>query len=165
MPLISNVNAYRNQVQFNINLMNMPLLSVRKVRLANGRKAIKEFGGTTKLALALGHASPSTLSQVFGPNPNRSPTEGLMRDIERVLGLASGTLDQPDSPTTEAQPLHLDAAISIVESASIVFATSSPNITPQLACKVIVALLDEASERNEMPSSSQIERLIRLAAT
>ena len=86
-----------------------------------------------------------------------------MRDIERILELSPGTLDQPSSPLPATQPLLFEDAISIVESASKVLETVAPGIGPQHACKVISALLDEAKERNEMPSSTHIERLIRLA--
>jgi hypothetical protein len=64
---------------------------VRKLRMENLR-ALREAvaDGNT----ALGGKSPQMLAQVMGPNPERTIGEDLARDLERILSLPYGYLDQ-----------------------------------------------------------------------
>lgn len=51
----------------------------------------------------MGYSNASFLTQQFGPNPTRSPSESTMRKLEEVIGLAEGSLDvDPSSAKTNA---------------------------------------------------------------
>jgi hypothetical protein len=73
------------------------------IRRENGRAAIEKAGGTTKVSKKMGYSNASFLTQQFGPNPTRSPSEGTMRKLEEVIGLDEGSLDvDPSSVKTNA---------------------------------------------------------------
>lgn len=69
--------------------------SVYDVRLKNLRLLIKQWESATSLARKLGHANASFLVQLAGPNPRRTISEKVARDIEAKLRLPAGWMDQP----------------------------------------------------------------------
>jgi hypothetical protein len=54
----------------------------------------------------MGHANPSFLVQMAGPNPTRNVSEKTARHLESALGLPAGWLDLPQAA---AQPVSVDA--------------------------------------------------------
>jgi hypothetical protein len=77
------------------------MTTIEDIRRANGRDLIRIHGAST-IAQLLGHGSPSTLSQIFGPNPTRQPTEKLARKIESALNLKPLSMDAP--PAVQPAP-------------------------------------------------------------
>lgn len=72
----------------------MQIMDVHKIRRANLRRLIEQWGGPTTLAKRLGHASGSYLAQLAGPNPSREVNEKVARSIEQALDLPANWLDQ-----------------------------------------------------------------------
>jgi hypothetical protein len=76
-----------------------------------------EWGGPTSLALKLGHANGSFLSQLAGPHPSRKISEDTARSIEKKLALAPLWMDQdhglqhPPKPT----PVQADLLASVTK--------------------------------------------------
>lgn len=65
------------------------------VRLQNLRLLIKQWGGATSLAAKLGYSTPSYVVQLAGPNPRRTVSEKVARDMEAKLKLAPRWMDEP----------------------------------------------------------------------
>ena len=73
-----------------------PLLAdVYAYRRENLRYIRDTTGGPTKLALRLGHANGSFISQIIGLKPRREISEAMAREIEAKLELQPGALDKP----------------------------------------------------------------------
>lgn len=70
-------------------------LSIYDTRRENLRILFKRHGGKTKVALKLGHANASYMSQLAGPNPTKKISEDVARDIEKKLELEEGCMDVP----------------------------------------------------------------------
>lgn len=73
------------------------------IRLQNLRLLIKQWEGATTLARKLGHANASYLVQLAGPNPRRTVSEKVARDMEDKLRLPARWMDEP----------HADAHVQI----------------------------------------------------
>lgn len=67
--------------------------AVYAARRQNLRLLVEKFGGTGALGTALGYTSGSFISQIISDPPQRNLTEGVARDMESKLRLASGWLD------------------------------------------------------------------------
>lgn len=70
---------------------NAKLIAIRR---SNADKAIANAGGAAKVAKVMGYKNASYLSQLFGPNPTRDPSERFMRRLEVALGLDDRSLDR-----------------------------------------------------------------------
>lgn len=73
------------------------------IRVQNLRLLIQQWEGTTTLAKKLGHANPSYLVQLAGPNPRRTVSEKVARKMEEKLRLPPRWMDEP----------HADAHVQI----------------------------------------------------
>jgi hypothetical protein len=69
---------------------------VRLLRVKNLRALQDFYGSTAELSRRIGKA-PSFVTSLCGPNPRRDVGEVLARDIEQLLHLSSGWLDQEHS--------------------------------------------------------------------
>lgn len=84
-------------------------MDLYQTRIANARRVFKERGGLAPVAKLMGYSGSSALSQIFGPNPTRTPGEKIARKLESVLGLPTGSLDEFVPGVTdgyEAMPLR-----------------------------------------------------------
>jgi hypothetical protein len=72
---------------------NSKIEYVKQIRRNNLRQMIKSEGNTA-LAMKLGHANGSYLSQLAGRSATRSISEDVARDIESKLGIPLGSLDR-----------------------------------------------------------------------
>ncbi len=89
----------------------MPSLTkvVNDIRRDNLMRLIDALGGPTSLALKLGYANGTYLSQLAGRNPSRTVGEKVARMVETKLSLPDGWMDTPNMPvvfdrTTRAAP-------------------------------------------------------------
>ena len=69
-------------------------MDLKRLRLENGRKVIKRFGGVAQVARKMGYKNASYLVQIFGPNPTRPPSEKTCRALEEAMGLIACELDR-----------------------------------------------------------------------
>lgn len=95
------------------------MLDIYKVRRANLRKLIEQWGGPTSLATKLGHSNGSYLAQLAGPTPSREVSERVARSIEKSLNLEAGWLDMnhragPSRKDDELDPNLLTKVVSAV---------------------------------------------------
>lgn len=67
---------------------------VHAIRLQNLRLLIRQWETATSLARKLGHANASFVVQLAGPNPRRTISEKVARQIEDKLKLPTGWMDQ-----------------------------------------------------------------------
>lgn len=89
-------------------------------RRTNLRQLMAEWGGPTSLALKLGHANGSFLSQIVGPHPTRKISEDVARGIEKKLKLPERWLDQEHAGVVggeapQPQPLQGDLLASVTK--------------------------------------------------
>lgn len=61
-------------------------------------RTLAEIHGSSKLAKMLGYRQPSYISQMIGPNPERTVSEKNARAYEIALQLPAGYLDTPLFP-------------------------------------------------------------------
>lgn len=67
---------------------------VHAIRLQNLRLLIRQWETATSLARKLGHANASFVVQLAGPNPRRTISEKVARQIEDKLKLPTLWMDQ-----------------------------------------------------------------------
>lgn len=143
-------------------------MDLTSLRIANARKAMEAVGGVNKAAVKMGYANAAFLSQIFGPNPTRSPTEKTMRRLEKALELEEGSLDKepvPELPaqsagvTTQIDPGQLAQVITLVNRLLEEEKVSLP--TDRFANLVAVAY-DEAAEHAGQARESKLRQVVRL---
>ncbi|WP_156136060.1 hypothetical protein [Delftia sp. ZNC0008] len=143
-------------------------MDLTSLRIANARKAMEAVGGVNKAAAKMGYANAAFLSQIFGPNPTRSPTEKTMRRLEKALELEEGSLDKEAAPelpaqsavvTTQIDPGQLAQVITLVNRLLEEEKVSLP--TDRFANLVAVAY-DEAAEHAGQARESKLRQVVRL---
>lgn len=143
-------------------------MDLNSLRIANARKAMEAVGGANKAAAKMGYANAAFLSQIFGPNPTRSPTEKMMRRMEKSLELEAGSLDKEPAPelpvqsvvaTTQIDPSQLAQVITLVNRLLEEEKVSLP--TDRFANLVAVAY-DEAAEHAGQARESKLRQVVRL---
>ena len=143
-------------------------MDLTSLRIANARKAMEAVGGVNKAAAKMGYANAAFLSQIFGPNPTRSPTVKTMRRLEKALELEEGSLDKeplPELPvqsavvTTQIDPGQLAQVITLVNRLLEEEKVSLP--TDRFANLVAVAY-DEAAEHAGQARESKLRQVVRL---
>lgn len=130
---------------------------VFKTRRENLRRLAAEWGGPTSLAKKLGHSNGSALSQVIGPHPRRMIGERQARDIERLLQLPLGWLDEEQHG--RKQPVK-DELLSRVVAAVATCAQDARLTVPPDKFADVCALVYETGQVDE----THILRLLRLAS-
>lgn len=169
-------------------------LELHEIRRANGRAAIANAGGTNAVAQTMGYANPSYMSQLFGPNPDRKPTEKIMRRLEVALGLDSMSLDNPDSDAVRnadkwvpirtskqrrslllqeaavqaaAATRHMTAEMvrSTIDMVSRIIETERISVTPAKALSLASLAITDAMEHGGQPREQHIQTLVRLAGS
>ena len=131
---------------------------LEEVRRENGRKLIQTHGGT-KLATLLGHKSPSTLSQIFGPNPTRTPTEKLMRRMEEALGLPTGSTDGDMTPPPA---VTTDTVAAVIRLVGVVLESEALSLPPRRFADVVALAYTDTMEHGGKPRETHIRSVVRL---
>lgn len=146
-------------------------MDIKTARIANARLAIERAGGVKKVSTLLGYANASFLSQMFGPNPTRDPSEKTTRRLEDALGVEPGAFDQPPvaalpqpAPVSTIQAAHVDAArlaqmISLVNRL-IEDERASVN-TDKFATLVSIAY-EDAEDHDGQPRESRLRQVVQL---
>lgn len=130
------------------------------VRRENGRRALARFGGTAKVAQLLGHASASSLSQVFGPTPSRQPSEKLVRRIEEVTGLPRLSLDQPGGG--DPPPAGTEVVATVIHLVGQIMESEDIDLTPSRFADVVALAYTDTMEHGGEPREGHIRSVLRL---
>jgi hypothetical protein len=144
-------------------------LTVFDVRRNNLRQLAAEWGGPTMLALKLGHASGSFMSQIAGPHPRRDISEKVARKIERTLKLQRGWLDvdrrrgAPAGNSTAPSPTAVDPDLLVSVTQAVLFEVQQADGKAMMA-KVpeLVSLAYKHASDAGAVDASFIRHLIRL---
>lgn len=134
-----------------------PLVEIRR---ENGRRAIDKHGGVAKIARLMGHSSPSTLSQVFGPNPSRAPTENLARKLEKALDMPMLSLDQHSGQSAASSTTEVVAGV--IRLVGEIMASESVNLPVQRFSDVVALAIADTMEHEGVPRESHIRQVVRL---
>lgn len=133
-------------------------------RRANGRRVIESYGAAN-LARALGHKSGSTLSQVFGPKPTRTPTENLMRNIERVLQLPTLALDAEVpklAPAPAAPQGTTETVATVIKLVGSVLESEAMSLPPSRFADVVLLAFKDTVEHGGQVREQHIRDVVRL---
>ena len=133
--------------------------SVYDTRLRNLRQLMRERGGPTSLAKALGHSNASYLAQIAGPNPRRSIGEKAARDIEAKLHLPAGSLDLTTQP--RRNPIEIELLAQCVHAVTAAATDTRRKPTPAQFAE-LVALVYEGARSSGQLDEDFIHRLLRL---
>lgn len=92
-------------------------MEIGEIRRENLRSYIKNNGGPSAVAAALGYSNASFLVQMAGPSPVREVTEKSAREFEKKLSLPIYYFDTPPvgapvATRPSAQPFNEDAFIA-----------------------------------------------------
>jgi hypothetical protein len=142
-------------------------LTVFDVRRNNLRQLAAEWGGPTMLALKLGHASGSFMSQIAGPHPRRDISEKVARKIERTLKLQRGWLDvdrrRGAPPAVAPSPTAVDPDLLVSVTQAVLFEVQQADGKAMMA-KVpeLVSLAYKHASDAGAVDASFIRHLIRL---
>lgn len=135
------------------------------MRLTNGRQAIERAGGVGQVAKKMGYSNPSFLVQMFGPNPNRVPSEKTMRKMEKALALANGSLDGQPIP---ALPPVGTSAIDAVQLGNIIRLVGklaeeeAVRLSPDRFATLVSMTYDEATEHGGQLRETRIRQVVQL---
>lgn len=169
------------------------MIELTEIRRANGRHHIALAGGTKAVSETMGYANPAYLSQIFGPNPDRTPTEKLVRKLEAALGLPERTLDDPATeavanadnwvPTRtsrlrQVRLLQEEAAKrvqvapektaemvqSVVDLIGKIIDAEKLDMSPLKTLDIVNMAVTDALEHGGTPREQNIESWVRLAA-
>lgn len=133
--------------------------SIYDIRLENLRSLITTWGGPTSLSRKLGHANGSFVAQLAGPHPRRLVGEKVARQIESVLNLPMGWMDQAHAARVgDVQP---DALTQCVQAVATVVQDSGARLEPAKFA-AIVALIYEHHQQTGDLSEAYINRLVEL---
>jgi hypothetical protein len=136
------------------------------IRRENGRRVIEQHGAT-KIAQLLGHASPSMMSQVFGPRPRRNPTEDLMRRIEGVLNLPIGSLDVPAGQIAPSAPVavsagDVDTVAMVIRLVGEMLEKDGVAVAPRRFADAVALIYTDAMEHGGKPREHHVQQVARL---
>ncbi len=130
-------------------------------RRNNGRRLIQQHGAS-KISDLLGHASPSTLSQIFGPNPTRQPTEKFVRRMEQVLNLEPGSMDK-STETKPAQPVvSADTVAAVIRLVGELAESEDVLLSPRRFADVAALAYTDSVEHGGIPREAHIRQVVRL---
>lgn len=141
-------------------------MDLNETRRANARKAMEKFGGVSKVSRAMGYSNPSYLTQIFGPNPTRSPTEKTMRRMEEAMGLRDGELDEaPGSALPRvgtASPLDaatLSRALTLVGQ---IVREEAAQVSPDRFATLVTMAYEDSIERGGEMREARIRQVVQL---
>lgn len=136
---------------------------IEEVRRANGRRIIESYGAAN-LARELGHKSGSTLSQVFGPRPTRTPTEKLMRKIKEVLNLPARSLDEDVGKPVPASPpaAATDTVATVIKLVGSVLESESLTLPPSRFADVVLLAFHDTMEHGGKIREQHIRSVVKL---
>jgi len=143
-----------------------------RTRIANTRLAIERAGGVNKVAELLGYANASYLSQMFGPNPTRVPSEKIVQRMEKTLGLAEGELDRPLAAVVPSKVSHSDShPVSQIDSeqlsrmialATKIIEEEKVQLSRDRFASLVSLAYEESAEHAGRPSESKLRQVVRL---
>ena len=134
--------------------------SVYEQRRANLRNLVAQWGGPTSMAKKLRHSNGSYLAQLIGPNPSREISEKVAREVEDILNLPAGWLDQPQPG---AQQVDDQTVSDCVRAVSAALGDLGAVATPQRMAD-LVALAYEHCKLVGRVDENFIIKLVRLTA-
>ena len=110
----------------------------------------------------MGYSNASFLTQQFGPNPTRSPSESTMRKLEEVIGLAEGSLDvDPSSAKTNA--VSTDLISNVVRTVGSAMGQEHiAGLSPDKHAELIALVLNDTMEHGGQPREDHTRALVRL---
>jgi hypothetical protein len=135
----------------------MPSSELDEIRRENGRRLIQKHG-QGNIAELLGHASSSTLSQIFGPKPTRAPTEKMVRKMEQALGLPDRSLDESNAPPA-ASPESTETVIRLV---GAVVDSESVTLSGTKFSSLALWALQDAKDHGGQPREECIRSVVKL---
>jgi|APEBP8051073220_1049391.scaffolds.fasta_scaffold04791_5 hypothetical protein len=141
-------------------------------RIANARRAIERVGGTSKAAEMLGYANASYLSQMFGPNPGRVPTEKIVRRMEQAFGLPEGELDRPladaQPPVTASGGRRSNSQIDTAQLSRMISLVNKLATEERVQldgdrfASLVAIAYEESAEHAGHPSESKLRQVVQL---
>lgn len=143
----------------------MQIMDVHKIRRANLRRLIEQWGGPTTLAKRLGHASGSYLAQLAGPNPSREVNEKVARSIEESLDLPTGWLDQPHNGNGGSSSANRKRDIDVTMVSRVIELSSAAlgkQQVPASTLAELVALVYEHAQEHGAIDERYLQRLVNL---
>lgn len=132
-----------------------------EARRESGRRLITQHGAS-KIADLLGHASPSTLSQIFGPNPTRQPTEKFVRRMEQVLGLEPGDMDKSVNAKPPAPVVSADTVAAVIRLVGELAESEDVLLSPRRFADVAALAYTDSVEHGGIPREAHIRQVVRL---
>lgn len=135
----------------------MPGMDTSNLRRSNLRKLMDEHGVGT-LAHRLGYKGPSFLSQMAGPHPSREVTEHTAREVERLLGLPIGWMDQEH---TGPSPTHPDVVAAAVRMVGELAREEHCQPPPEKLADLVALALDDLHCHGRL-RRDHVRRLVRL---
>jgi hypothetical protein len=130
-------------------------------RRDNGRRLIQQHGAS-KIADLLGHASASTLSQIFGPNPTRQPTEKFVRRMEQVLDLEAGSMDKSDVVKQPVPAIGADTVAAVIRLVGQLAESEEVLLSPRRFADVAALAYTDSLEHGGIPREAHIRQVVRL---
>ncbi len=157
-PYVARCLKQHELVSLGHNLRRGDTVKIEDIRRTNGRLLIEQHT-STKIAELLGHQSPSTLSQVFGPNPTRAPSEKMMRRIEDVLKLPSGSTDKAAEP---APAVGADAVAEVIRLIGEIAEREGITLPPRRFADLVALAYTDTVEHGGKLREPYIRQVVRL---
>ena len=141
--------------------------NVTETRLANGRKLIAKSNGATSVARLMGYKNASFLTQIFGPNPTRAPTDKFMRKMESALGLESGLLDRPDAfeprpPTAITTALDTGLLTQVIQLVGRIADEEAVKLSADRVAVLTAMGYEDAAENSGQAREGKLRQVIQL---
>lgn len=131
------------------------------IRLQNLRDLVRQWDGSTRLAKRLGYSNASYIVQLAGPNPRRTVSEKVARDMEEKLRLPPRWLDEPHADSHV--PMN-DAFLSdVVRVVMMCIRDEGRALDPQQVATITSLAYDFARAKGEV-DTAHIKSLMDLAA-
>lgn len=145
-------------------------MDLKQTRLMNARLAFEREGGVGSVAKRMGYSNSSFLVQIFGPNPNREPTEKTMRKIEKALGLPTGALDKPVFGPLAAEPppkgtpavLNREVLTQVIELVNKLVNEERVNMNAERFSSLIVMAYEDAADHGGAVRESKMRQVVQL---
>ena len=117
-----------------------------------------------KVADLLGYANASYLSQMFGPNPTRVPSEKIVQRLEKTLGLAEGALDRPLAAVVPPKVSQIDSEqrSRMITLATKIIEEEKVQLSRDRFASLVSLAYEESTEHAGHPRESKLRQVVRL---
>lgn len=141
--------------------------NVKETRLINGRKAITQANGATNVARAMGYKNASFITQIFGPNPTRAPTDKFMRNMEAALGLEYGSLDradafEPKAPVATTTALDTGLLTQVLQIVGRIAEEEAVKLSTDRLASLAALGYEDAAENSGQAREGKLRQVIQL---